>query len=81
MAAIGDLFRGVVYYIGTCTDDGDLIRLLLDRNGAKEADTPKVATRIITDRGHFPIFQEMKCTAVMVTVRLPWRRDLLFSGA
>jgi hypothetical protein len=45
---IGELFRGVVYRISTCTDGGDLIRLLLERNGATEGSTPKVATRIIT---------------------------------
>ncbi|KAJ7851551.1 hypothetical protein B0H13DRAFT_2360038 [Mycena leptocephala] len=64
---IGELFRGVVYHIGTCTDGGDLIGLLLERNGATEASTPKVATRIITDHEHFLIFQDMGCTAFMVT--------------
>jgi hypothetical protein len=75
---IGELFRGVVYHIGTCTDGGDLIGLLLERNGATEASTPKVATRIITDHEHFLIFQDMGCTAFMVTVRLSWRKGLLF---
>jgi hypothetical protein len=77
---IGELFHGAVYHISTCTDGGGLIRLLLERNGATEGSTPKVATRIITDHKHFLIFQDMECTAVMVTVRLSWRKGLLFSG-
>ncbi|KAJ7924720.1 hypothetical protein B0H13DRAFT_2315235 [Mycena leptocephala] len=53
----GSIFRGVIYHVDRSCDSGDLLRILLDENGAKAADTVKNATRIIVDPAHFTTYE------------------------
>lgn len=63
------IFRGVLYHIDHSCDSRDL-RILLDTNGAREADIPKIATRIIIDTTRFATYERMKYNGEIVTVRL-----------
>jgi hypothetical protein len=64
------IFRGVLYHIDHSCDSRDLLRILLDTNGAREADIPKNATRIIIDTTRFATYERMKYNGEIVTVRL-----------
>jgi hypothetical protein len=64
------IFCGVIYHIDRSYDSGDLLRILLEENGAKAADTVKNTTRIIVDPAHFTTY-ERKYNAEILTVR-PW---------
>ncbi|KAJ6513022.1 hypothetical protein C8R45DRAFT_1088110 [Mycena sanguinolenta] len=59
----GVVFHGVVYYIDPRSNDRDLIRLLLDSNGGKEANSAQKATRLIVEPHHFASFNQIKWSA------------------
>ncbi|KAJ7115461.1 hypothetical protein C8R44DRAFT_224034 [Mycena epipterygia] len=62
-----NIFQGVKYHICPCLPAREELRHILEINGAQEAENLKVATRVIIDQLHFSQFQELQCTATLVT--------------
>lgn len=62
------IFQGVKFHIFPCLPDREELHHILKTNGAQEAESLKVATRVIIDQSHFSQFLKLQCTAMLVTV-------------